>query len=231
MSFSCLADDVSIVRARNQTACASSRAQHKTQGSVEEVMGRFVVDFQMSALQHRIMKRMVSFWTDELVESVLRPILEQHDDAPSIRSIDWCLTNLSKSTPIFTLQQDGKRVNIHQTYKSVLNYFKRRNFDAFRRSLRITVKSEHGDLISTVAQLNFYAWGHVTGVLAYCKTHRHALEDHMNRVSRRREREETNDMNDDGERGCKRAKRVELTQPCRVQMSIVHRPKQLATET
>ena len=49
MSFSRLADDEQV-RARNQTACASSRAQHKTQGSVEEVMGRFVIDFKMSAL-------------------------------------------------------------------------------------------------------------------------------------------------------------------------------------
>jgi hypothetical protein len=173
------------VRAASASACA--RQQDRTQGAVEHRVGRFRIDFEMTAMQRGIVERLEGFYTDEVVEGVLRPVLEQHEGWPSIRIIDWMLTNFAKSRRVVcTKLTTGEPVNVFMAYKTQLAFFRRRNFDAFRRRLRVSIDAPGGEMHSTIAQLNFYAWAHQTGILAWCRKHADEIEKDMNDVAVRK---------------------------------------------
>lgn len=185
MSFIKLSStETHVLKTSSASNCA--RTQDDTKGSVRHNVGRFVIDFEMTAVQKSIVERLAPLYTDEMVECVLRPVIEQHEGWPSIRVIDWMLTNFAKSRRIVCTKLDGERVNVFLAYKSMLAFFRRRNFDAFRRRLRITIRTPHGDLHSTIAQLNFYAWAHHTGILKWCRSHADEIERDMNEVASRR---------------------------------------------
>lgn len=183
MSFIHTSDDAETFRTQSASASAITNTQDRSKGTVQARMGPFEVDFVMSPVQLSIMRRMVAAYDERMIEDVLRPILEQSKGAPSIRSIDWCLTNFAKANNVYCTQLDGQRVNLYVAYKSALRFYRRRNFDAFRRKLRIRVLAPRGELTTTIAQLNFYHWAHYTGVLRFCAQHAMAIEADMNRVA------------------------------------------------
>lgn len=185
-SFIKLSSDADDVRIRAASAVLCAQRQDNTKGSVHHAIGRFEVDFQMTSMQRRILERLVPIYTDDICEDVLRPVLEQHEGWPSIRLIDWALTNFAKSRRVFCMQQNGQRINVFLAYKTQLSFFRRRNFDAFRRRLRIKICSPGGDMFSTIAQLNFYAWAHETGILQWCRANASEVEEHMNTAVRQR---------------------------------------------
>lgn len=180
----CEASDELCVKTASASACA--RTQDGTKGSVRHTVGKFEIDFQMNAMQRSIVERLEPFYTDELIEQVLRPILEQHAGWPSIRVIDWMLTNFAKSRRVVCTQEGGDRINVFLAYKSQLSFFRRRNFDAFRRRLRVKIHTPSGELESTIAQLNFYAWAIRSGILDWCRRHAAEVESDMNETAQRR---------------------------------------------
>ena len=156
--------DARSVRAASASACA--RTQDRTQGAVRHVVGRFEIDFEMTAVQRGIVERLSTFYTDEVVEGVLRPVLVE------------ALNSFYKFS--------GEPVNVFMAYKTQLAFFRRRNFDAFRRRLRVSIDAPRGRMHSTIAQLNFYAWAHQTGILAWCRRHADEIERDMNEVASRK---------------------------------------------
>ena len=213
MSFIKCADESETFRAKPATATQLTASQDRSKGTVQVRMGRFEADFALSPMQATILKRMVLAYDDTMVETVLRPILEQHKCFPSIRVIDWCLTNFCKAHPVACTQSDGTRTNMYSAYKAALKFYRRRNFDAFRRRHRIIVRSPHGDLESTIAQLNFYEWSWRSGVIAFCTQNLHVLEADMNRVAN-----QTKEFKSQKKPGDRR--RSELTQQSKAKVSI-----------
>ena len=214
MSFIKCSEEMEVFQARTASATTCSDSQDRTKGAVHVTVGPFEVDFEMTPIQRSIMARMAHVYDDDMVRCVLRPILEQHKDAPSIRAIDWCLTNYAKSHRVMCVQSNGEKANIYLAYKTALNFYRRRNFDAFRRKLRVTIRSpEHGDLTTTIAQLNFYYWAHTTGVLQYCRAHIHTIEHDMNRVAT--QTKSFKSLKRPGDR-----RRSELTKPCKSKVCI-----------
>lgn len=175
--------DALTLRAAVASATKCNAAQDASKGHVSARIGRFETDIALTAAQAQMLRRLDAYYTDDAIDEVLRPILQQHAGAPSIRSIDWCLTNFAKAHRVVLTQRDGTHANLWGAYKAALNFFRRRNFDAFRRRHRVTVRHPLGDLVSTVAQLNFYAWAHELGLLEFCRTHAAEIEAHMNAVS------------------------------------------------
>lgn len=175
--------DPEMFRARFSSATQCADNQDMTNGRVFKQVGEIQLHFETSPIQESIINRVKDFYTQERVEAVLRPIIEQSRGSPSIRSIDWFLTNYSKSKKIICTRKDGRKENIYTAYKTVLNFYRRRNFDAFRRKLRIVVESPEGNITTTIAQLNFYEWAYTHGVLDYCKEHAKHIEMDMNSVA------------------------------------------------
>ena len=212
MSFVKLAAEQDGAFARTATASSCARTQDLTKGSVRHMIGRFEVDFAMTEMQRTILERLVPFYTDETIDAVLRPVLEAHEGWPSIRVIDWMLTNFAKSRRV-VCTSGGGRLNVFLAYKAQLAFFRRRNFDAFRRRLRVTIHTDKGELHSTIAQLNFYAWAHQTGILEWCRRHAEEIERDMNDVASKRRAQ-----------GSQRRRRSELSVAPRTKIAIYDRP-------
>jgi hypothetical protein len=185
MSFVHLGDDHSIMTARAASAAFCSVSQDETYGKVHHRIGRFEASFELTNVQKIILTRLDEFYSDEMVDNLLRPIIEQHSGAPSIRSIDWLLTNFSKARQILITTGSGETINVFSAYKTALSFWRRRNFDAFRRKLRLVVHHRNGTLESTCAQLNLFAWAHNNGIIDYCRENSRLIEADMNEIAHR----------------------------------------------
>ena len=72
-------------------------------------------------------------------------------------------------------------VNVYSTYKSWLRNYRRKNFDPFRRRIRITFSLPDGAVHeTTVGQLNFIYWCTINGVIEYTRANMCAIETDMN---------------------------------------------------
>lgn len=184
MDFCKSRDDEEHLVAIASTTTLCTEEQDRSHGTVERSIGRFKVNFQLSNVQEAILVRLAPYYeNEEFVETVVRPILEQSDGAPSIRSIDWALTNVSKSEQLTCVTKNKEIISMYSAYKNALSHWRRRNFDAFRRKLRVIIQSPHGDLESTVAQINFFWWAHTHGIIDYVRKHLGKIEAHMNMVA------------------------------------------------
>ena len=92
----------------------------------------------------------------------------------SLRIIDWFITNYSKKYNISINKQDKSKkqeirtFNVHHNYKTQLKSFSKKQFDPFRRNIRIDFEYENGKTIeTTVAQLNFFRWAFKNNIISY----------------------------------------------------------------
>ena len=189
------ASPASSILLRPTTASQSFQQQDRTAGRKVMKVGRFRANFELTPIQVSILKRVAPFWTDGNVNHMLRPITTQKGRT-SLRVLDWLCTNWSKSNVVVcedTTIEDTKRPsNIHQAYRNMLTYYKRRNFDPFRRRLRIVVEHPDGNVESTVGQLNYLVFCHTHGILKFANENVERIEKDMNATlskSRKRKQE------------------------------------------
>lgn len=147
-------------------------------GKTFTTSGRFEANFKLSVAQLAILERLADVYSNEFIDSTLRPILTQESKI-SLRSLDWLCTNFAKRTNLSCTTKLGTNYNIHQGYKISLAHFRRRNFDPFRRRLRILVRHPNGDLTTTIGQLNYLAWCDAHGILDFAEKHVHEIEKDM----------------------------------------------------
>ncbi len=133
--------------------------------------------------QLSIMKRILPFYTNNIIKEVLVPLVHQ-ECGISLRALDWLVTNYSKKWNIVCKGKGGALFNIYHGYKVALSHFRRRNFDPFRRRNRIRVWIDGEDLCeSTVGQCNFLHWAYSNGVLSYAIENAKDIETDMNSAS------------------------------------------------
>jgi hypothetical protein len=164
------------------SATQAFAAQDDTYGQQVTTVGRFTAQYNLSNAQVTILTKLLGFYTDEMIDTLLRPIVMQ-TSATSLRVLDWLCTNWSKHKNVSCDDGMGNLFNIHQGYRIALSYFRRRNFDPFRRRLRISVAHPAGDLDSTVGQLNYLAFCHNHGILRFAAEHAAEIEANMNEVT------------------------------------------------
>lgn len=155
-----------------------------------------------------LLNRLNAKYTPEILRTVLVPLIDQ--SAPvSLRVLDWTVVNWSKQHNIMcSSATPGEMTNIHHAYHSALAYWKRRLFDPFRRRERIFVTLDEREWETTLGQANFALFIYETGILSYAIGNVTAIEEDMNRVSKRQKMERA----DAARRGLTR-KRTELTRP------------------
>ena len=119
--------------------------------SEKQFIGRFYwlvdttlkTDDNLDPKQRARLSDIASYYTDEIIESILIPIISKSETGGrlSLRALDWLVTNYAKKKPVVYKIAPPHHpiipVNIHNDYKSWLNNHKRRNFDMFRRRKRI----------------------------------------------------------------------------------------------
>jgi len=76
---------------------------------------------------------------------------------PSLRTIDWFVTNYSARKRISYVSDDGRVVaNLNESYKDALRCYHKSRFDVFRRKKDCLVR-----------QRNFFKWAITNGVIEY----------------------------------------------------------------
>lgn len=114
----------------------------------------------------------------------------------SLRMMDWMVTSHSRAIALRIRSPDDQQVYVHDEYRSILNAYRRRHFDPFRRTIktkslsdtslcRLHVKSAGTEEVfdTSIGQLNFLEWATRCGVVAYVEENREALESAMNKTT------------------------------------------------
>lgn len=151
-------------------------------------IGMFTSQTPLDRKQLAVMHTLRTYYTPEILRTVLIPIIAQHRDGTpgdrlSLRALDWLATNLAKKSPIIYKWTPHDRpecvVNIYSMYRTWLWKHRRSRFDPFRRRSRLTFTVDDVEYTTTVGQLNFMYWASVYGVLHYARTHLQEIEqDH-----------------------------------------------------
>jgi hypothetical protein len=131
----------------------------------------------LSMHQRSIIREVTRVIDDDWIEHTLYPMTDTSDTRvePSLRTIDWFVTNFSKSHDV-----DIAGKHVHSEYEQTRVDYQCRHFDPFRRNLKLTFELAGGtEHTTTVAQLNFVQWADALGVLDYVRTHRESIVQDM----------------------------------------------------
>lgn len=171
-------------------ACDPLKAQYiqasDTPESTAEMVGPFMAwdpdkgSWPLSEPQKRILVEVTTRVDDDWIDNILLPLIDTeggNSECPSLRLIDWFVTNYSKSNGIAI-----NDINIHAEYISVRKAYQCRNFDPFRRNLKITFMRNGTRYLTTVGQLNFVLWADSTGTLQYVKDNKNVIDENMTAI-------------------------------------------------
>ena len=108
----------------------------------------------------------------------LENILLEKRGNVSLRNLEWFITNYAKEKQLTYKMGNGKTFSVHCAYKSSLEGYSKKLFDAFCRTEKFvyTVPGALGkEVTTTVAQLNFIRWCIKNGVLDYIQANKDDL--------------------------------------------------------
>lgn len=128
--------------------------------------------------RNRLLELNNIFLTPEIMEHVVVPLVAGHA-LLSLRAIDWLIINYSKKFKMVLVKKNGHILNVYDSYRDWLSYWKRSLFDAFRRGPRLFFDYEGERYSTTVGQLNFIYWGYKTDILRYALRHSVEIMDDM----------------------------------------------------
>lgn len=136
----------------------------------------------MENRSQKLLNSLLSYYTPEKLSLLLNVTQNcENDEHPSLRLIDWLVTNYSKKHAI-VYSLDEKPFNLHQSYKNMLKAYSKKLFDPFRRHSRVHIKCslvDNGYLETTVAQMTFFKWAIDCNVLLYAQKHKQQIKDDM----------------------------------------------------
>lgn len=95
----------------------------------------------------------------------LHAILGNTGKGPSLRKLEWFVTNYAKKQHVSYTAPNGKIFTVHVAYKSSLDGYSKKLFDPFCRTERI----EFQGLTTTIAQLNFLKWSIQNGIIEHVR--------------------------------------------------------------
>ena len=144
-------------------------------------IGAFLAE-NLSPRQISILKSLEPFFTNEIITTILIPLICQTSNI-SLRALDWLVTNYSKKYNIICKTKDGKLFNIYHGYKLALSHYRRKNFDPFRRRVRIKLEAGDQTCETTVGQCNFLYWAFTNGVFQYACDNSESIEKDMNHAA------------------------------------------------
>jgi hypothetical protein len=119
--------------------------------------------------------------SDDMILKMIN-IIDCNDDI-SLRILDWFVTRYAKKGVDFP-RDNGDIYDVHINYKAQLKSYKKRYFDPFRRKnkfhYKFTVNNETKILLTTIGQLNFFAWAISNNILSFVDEHLQQITKAMN---------------------------------------------------
>lgn len=137
---------------------------------------------KMSNKQQLLMHSLQNFFETNAESFVQFQDIIQPNSKVSLRVIDWFITNYSRAHDInFPHPRNEEQLFVvHDSYKSQLKAYSKRQFDPFCRRMRINFYSKPTEkVVTTVGQLNFFRWAIENGVMQYIHDNFAVIEEHM----------------------------------------------------
>lgn len=104
-----------------------------------------------------LLKGLTKFYEMDDNSKTLHDILGRKNKI-SLRSLEWFVTNYSKTNQVSYTTKNGRTFTVHVAYKSSLEGYSKKLFDPFCRTERIEFDVNGEKIVTTVAQLNFIRW-------------------------------------------------------------------------
>ena len=130
-----------------------------------------------------LMKPIKKFFYDKDNIDIFFNILKG-DSEDSLRLYEWFVVNYSKKYDIRykikNLEGFDDEFVVHLNYKSQLQSYSKKYFDAFCRTKRIFISNYNGiKEETTIGQLNFFKWAISNKIIEYIKQHRDDINKDM----------------------------------------------------
>ena len=130
-----------------------------------------------------LLSRLLRECTPDIARGIIVPLITKRSPV-SLRVLDWTVVNWSKKHNVVCVSPvTGENVNVHRVYLNTLSFWKRKLFDPFRRRSRIILSFEGEEYETTLGQINFAVFLHITGIYAYVLRNVKSIEEDMNRSS------------------------------------------------
>jgi hypothetical protein len=150
--------------------------------------GIFDVRHAINDVQHAIMRNVGKAFNTTKTAAILLPLITQQHPV-SLRLLDHFVTNYCRFRQVSVPSLRSGQIVVFHEYKRALSYYRRRNFDPFRRSKRrlgedvvqynVHFVLDGAHYTTTVGQLCFIHWAHTNGILAYVEANLPRLEAAM----------------------------------------------------
>ena len=131
--------------------------------------GLFWTHEYLTPKQRSRLRTIAAYFTPHVVETVLLPFIEKTSPI-SLRVLDWVVVTYAKNHPlIYKVHVAGTDypsvIDLHQKYLVWIAEFGRELFDPFRRHQRIFFMRNGAPVSTTPAQVNFFFFVSVYGVI------------------------------------------------------------------
>lgn len=115
--------------------------------------------------------------------SEMIPILKEESEV-SLRLLDWFITNYSKENTKLIMEDPlFVEFNVYNSYKAQLKAFNKKLFDPFCRlhgeRKFVFHYDEDKEVVTTVAQLNFFKWAIDNHIITYVKKNLDAVKESL----------------------------------------------------
>ena len=141
-------------------------------------LGLFWGETKIPVKQYEIFKGLVSYFTEDILRTRVVPLINRTAKF-SLRLIDWFVVNYATDMPVIYKWTDGRVVNVRSSYQEMLDRYKRRFFDPFRRKMRLYFDIDGVSHVTTVSQLLYFRWAFQNGIIEYATMYKQQIYNHM----------------------------------------------------
>ena len=127
-------------------------------------------DAEIESRNSLLAKSLIDFFKNEDHIKQLLLIVNSEVKGISLRVLDTFVTKTSKySKNFFYKKKDNEIFRIHNSYRSQLKAYSKKQFDPFNRGKRIKLfyNQNKNVLITTIGQLNFFRWAIENELIEY----------------------------------------------------------------
>jgi len=140
---------------------------------------------QLNPKQRELYESLDRFFTEQMLTDIIIPIQSQQKSI-CLRTLEHLVTSYSRpdSHNVEYLRSPSDRFpwKLHRSYQDLLKYDNKKKFDPFRRGDRIRFKKGNTELITTLAQLNFFRWSIQNKVIDWALLHADEIKADMMRL-------------------------------------------------
>ena len=172
---------ITVTKAKPVAAAAPAGAQapQRKQGVLRKV--RTLIDpSQLNPKHRQLFNSLDKFFTEEHLRDIVIPIQTQKREV-CLRTLEYLVTAYADMHNVKYLRtpEDSFPWVLYTNYQDMLEYNNKKTFDPFRRGHKFPFRKGSTEVVTTVAQLNFFRWAIQNKVIDWALLHAHEIKTAM----------------------------------------------------